>query len=116
MSRYRAERPNPDVYRPPSGLTLAQRASEQDAASGGRDARLVAREDGTIVVASVALRCYRNSRRVYAYLRWTSPTGTAERYIGDVTDCPDRATALRLAWRQVSAGDSAPHPLTQTAT
>jgi len=107
MSRHRDQRPNPAAYRPPAGLTLDQRAAEQDEAAGSRTTRLVTRDDGTIVSASVALRCYPNSRRVYAYLRWSaSSRGTAERYIGDVSDCPDRATALRDAWRQAGSAHS----------
>lgn len=103
MTRYRATRADPAAYRPSPGLTFAERAEEQDAAAGGRGARLITREDGTRVVGSVALRCYRNSRRVYAYLRWTALSGkTAERYLGDVSDCPDRDSALRRAW-QVAA-------------
>lgn len=107
MTRHRDQRPNPAVYRPTAGLTLDQRAAEQDEAAGGRTTRLVTRDDGIIVSASVALRCYPKSRRVYAYLRWSaSSRGTAERYIGDVSDCPDRATALRVAWRQAESARS----------
>jgi len=99
VSRQRDQRVNPDAYRPPPGLTLEQRAAEQDAAAGGRSPRRVTREDGAVVSASVALRCYPKSRRVYAYLRWAEPTtGTAERYLGDVSEFPDRTTALRAAW------------------
>lgn len=86
MSRYRSDRPDPGLYRPPVGLDFEQRAAEQDAAAGGRQARLITREDGSVVAVSIALRCYRKSRRVYAYQRWASGTGTAERYIGDVSD------------------------------
>jgi DNA mismatch endonuclease (patch repair protein) len=111
MTRRRDQRPNPAAYRPPAGLTLDQRAAEQDAAAGGRPTRLVTRDDGAIVSASVALRCYPKSRRVYAYLRWSASSGgTAERYIGDVSDCPDRATALRVAWRQAVLARRAPVP------
>lgn len=69
--------------------------------------RVVPRADGTQALASVALRCYPKSRRVYAYLRWTSGSSkTAERYIGDVTDCPNRATALAEAWRRAKANSA----------
>ena len=102
MSRYREGRPDPVIYRPLPGLTLEQRSAEQDEAAGGRNSRLVTRDDGSVVSASVALRCFPKSRRVYAYLRWSaSSRGTAERYIGDVSACPDRATALQFAWRRV---------------
>lgn len=98
----RAERPGPRRYLPTAGLTRAQRAVEQDTAAGDREGRILTREDGSAVLGSVALRCYPASRRVYAYLRWSSGARrTAERYIGDVSDCPDRATALRDAWARV---------------
>ncbi len=116
MSRRRDQRPDPAAFRPPAGLTLDQRAAEQDEAAGSRISRLVTRDDGTVVSASVALRCYPKSRRVYAYLRWSaSSRSTAERYNGDVSDCPDRATALRVAWRQASAA-AHPHPDTAART
>jgi DNA mismatch endonuclease (patch repair protein) len=103
VTRYRATRADPAAYRPPPGLTIAERAEEQDTAAGGRATRLITRDDGTRVIGSVALRCYRNSRRVYAYLRWTALNGkTAERYLGDVSDCPDRDSALRRAWEVAS--------------
>lgn len=108
MSRQRDQRPDPAAYRPPAGLTLEQRATEQDHAAGGRAIRLITRDDGTVVAASVALRCYPKSRRVYAYLRWSAlSSGTAERYIGDVSvsDCPDRASALRAGWQYVNPTD-----------
>lgn len=115
MSRHRDQRPDPAIYRPQAGLTLGQRAAEQDHAAGGRTTRLITRDDGTAVAASIALRCYPKSRRVYAYLRWSaSSTSTAERYIGDVSEYPDRASALRAAWQCVNpSGDTRlPVPLT----
>jgi DNA mismatch endonuclease (patch repair protein) len=107
VSRYRAQRADPRTYRPPAGLTSAQRAAEQDKAAGGHDARLVSRADGTVVVGSVALRCYAKSRRVYAYLRWSGGHGTTERYLGDVSDSPDRITALRAGWDLARRRDNA---------
>lgn len=102
MSWRRDQRPDPNAYRPPAGLKLDQRAAEQDRAAGGREMRLVTRTDGAVVSASIALRCYSRSRRVYAYLRWSaSSKGTDERYVGDVSDCPDRESALRAAWQNV---------------
>ncbi len=107
MSRPLPGRANPDLYRPTPGLSVDERAKEQDAAAGGHEARLVTRPDGVTVTASVALRCYAKSRRVYAYLRWADPgRGTAERYLGDVSHCPDRATALRQAWSRAEAAAS----------
>lgn len=118
MTSHRATRADPTAYRPPLGLTIAGRAEEQDNAAGSRAARMIAREDGTLVVASVALRCYRNSRRVYAYLRWSALNGkTAERYLGDVSECPDRDSALRRAWGVASpAKESASTTLNPTGT
>lgn len=116
MSRYRDQRADPANYRPPTGLTFDQRSAEQDKAAGSRLSRLVTRDDGTVVLASVALRCYPKSRRVYAYLRWSaSAKGTVERYIGDVSDCPDRATALQVAWQRASELTYAPCPADATA-
>lgn len=106
--RYRPLRPEPRLYRPAVGLTSAQRAEEQDAAAGSRQARILVREDGSTVLASVALRCYSHSRRVYAYLRWASGPGrTSERYLGDVSDSPDRAAALQEAWTIANSLDNA---------
>jgi hypothetical protein len=109
VTRVRDARPDPSRYLPPKGLTASARAAEQDRAAGGRDARVLERSDGSHVIGSVALRCYRNSRRVYAYLRWSAPpSGTAERYIGDVSDCPDRGSALRAAWAQINSNRTSP--------
>jgi DNA mismatch endonuclease, patch repair protein len=116
MSRHRDQRPDPATYRPSAGLTLADRTAEQDRAAGGRAIRLVTRDDGTVVLASVALRSYPKSRRIYAYLRWSASShGTAERYIGDVSACPDRAAALRIAWQHVHPSDQADVPLARIA-
>jgi hypothetical protein len=99
MSRRREERRDLAVYRPRPGLSPPERTAEQDAAAGGRDNRIVRRPDGGAVVASIALRIPPNSRRVYAYLRWSVPgAGTRERYVGEVSAAPDRSDALRLAW------------------
>lgn len=116
MSRYRAERADPTTYRPPAGLTAAERTDEQDEAAGGHDARLVTRADGTAVVGSVALRCFAKSRRVYAYLRWSAGHGTTERYLGDVSDSPDRITALRAGWELARRRDGASRLTTSTLT
>ncbi len=107
MSRYRAKRADPTTYRPPAGLTFSQRGAEQDEAAGGHDVRLVTRADGTVVLGSVALRCYPKSRRVYAYLRWSAGHGTTERYLGDVSDSPDRLTALCAGWNLARRRESA---------
>ena len=116
MSRHRDERADPRAYRPPAGLTVAERTAEQDEAAGGHDARLITRADGTAVVGSVALRCFAKSRRVYAYLRWSAGHGTTERYLGDVSDSPDRITALRAAWELARRRESGSLLTTSTLT
>ena len=100
--RVRATKPDPALYLPAKGLTRSERAAEQDMAAGSQEARLISRQDGTTARGSVALRCYSDSRRVYAYLRWSDGAGrTAERYIGDVSDNAERSSALRDAWNRV---------------
>jgi len=110
MNHRRDQRPDPATYRPATGLTAAQRTAEQDTAAGGRRSRLITRVDGGVVAASVALRSFPQSRGIYAYLRWSaSSSGTAERYLGDVSDCPTRDVALRVAWqRALQHGTSRP--------
>lgn len=104
MSGHWTQPADPAVYRPSAGLTIQERAAEQDAAAGGRAFRLINRDDGRTVAVSVALRCFPKSRRVYAYLRWSvSSRGTAEKYLGDVSDCPNREAVLRTAWRRAVA-------------
>lgn len=111
MSAHREAAVNPSEYRPQAGLSRNERAQEQDHAAGGHGARLVTRSDGAVVTASVALRCYAGSRRVYAYLRWADPVrGTAERYLGDLSNCPDRAAALRDGWHRAQQHAPAPAP------
>ena len=116
MSIYRTERADPTTYRPPPGLSIADRTAEQDRAAGGHDARLVTRADGTAVLGSVALRCFAKRRRVYAYLRWTAGHGTTERYLGDVSDSPDRITALRAGWELARRRESGSLLTTSTLT
>ena len=98
MTAYRDTPVDPSRYRPQKGSSPA--ASEQDIAAGGRQARLIVRGDGSQAAASIALRCYQTKRRVYAYLRWSEANTTREKYLGDVSDCPDRSTALRVAWQR----------------
>ena len=77
---------------------LADHAEEQDRAAGGREKRVVVRSDGTTATASVALKHWTGSRRVYAYLRYWEEGATTVRYLGDVT-FDSRQEALREAWR-----------------
>lgn len=94
VSRYRSDRPDQGLYRPPMGLSFAEWAAEQDAAAGGRAARLLAHDHDAVVLGTVALRCHPKSRCVHDYLRWSSRIGTTERYIGDLSDCPDRTSRV----------------------
>lgn len=57
-------------------------------------------DNGRTATASVALKHFAKTRRVYAYLRYSVEGKTITAYIGDATaDC--REDALRLAWRAV---------------
>jgi DNA mismatch endonuclease (patch repair protein) len=102
---WRRSRPDPATWRPAPGLTPAVRATEQDDAAGGRDARQVQLPDGRQAVASVALRMPPSSRRIYAYLRWYDHGKTHERYLGEVNE-PTRAANLAAAWSLVSPSRS----------
>jgi DNA mismatch endonuclease (patch repair protein) len=96
VSTWSTTRPADDAWKAPTGRSRAECAREQDTAAGGRDNRMIRLGDRT-VTASVALRVQPNSRRIYAYLRWSDAGRTYERYLGDV-DAHDRATNLRRAW------------------
>ncbi|MHC3424524.1 very short patch repair endonuclease [Streptomyces sp. DT18] len=58
-------------------------------------------EDGT-ATGSVALRVYRGTRRIRAYLRWSEAGRTHERYIGEV-DAATRTANLTDAWERTRA-------------
>ncbi|WP_134653705.1 DNA mismatch endonuclease Vsr [Streptomyces sp. H23] len=72
---------------------------EQDRAAGGRDRRAVALGDGRYARASIALKLYRRTRRIRAYLRWSQDGCTRERYVCEV-DRTTRGENLAEAWRQ----------------
>lgn len=72
---------------------------EQDRAAGGRDRRAVALGDGRYARASIALKLYRRTRRIRAYLRWSQDGGTREHYVCEV-DGAARGENLAAAWRQ----------------
>lgn len=114
MTSYRSVAVNPEQYRPPAGLSREDRAAEQDAAAGGRHRRYVNRPNNSPALASVALRCFPKSRRVYAYLRWSDAGGTEERYLGEVSDHADRARALSAAWKIAVATGTVTSISTQT--
>ncbi|MFQ1003661.1 hypothetical protein [Modestobacter sp. SSW1-42] len=59
-------------------------------------------EDRT-VTASIALRVQPNSRRSYAYLRWSESGRSPERYVGDL-DALYRMPDFRRAGRLVLEG------------
>lgn len=100
MPTWSPTRPLDTAWKAPSGLTRRDRASEQDYAAGGHERRLIVVNERR-VCASVALRVQPNSRRVYAYLRWSDHGKTIERYLGPV-DQQSRAENLKQAWRQAS--------------
>lgn len=88
----------PDIaWKPPAGLSRAERVAEQDGAAGGRTAREIRLGAGRRAHASIALRVLRNGRRIYAYLRWSAGGKTYERYVGEV-DRDNRAANLAQAW------------------
>ena len=114
MKRRRDARLDDGAWRCPPGWGKAVRAAEQDIAAGGRGNRIIPVTGGS-ALASVALRCKRDSQRIYAYIRWSDKGRTIERYIGEV-DQDTRARNLALAWRQatqrglVSLGGAVEHP------
>lgn len=103
MSAWSTTRPADDAWKAPTGRSRAECAREQDDAAGGRHNRKVSVGE-RIVTASVALRVQPNSRRIYAYLRWSEAGRTHERYLGDV-DAEDRLTNLRQAWLVAKRSD-----------
>lgn len=67
-------------------------------------AAVMERADDARPVRSVAHGCHRSSRRAYAYVyRLAPPAGRAERYIGDVSNCPDRGSVPRAGWTQINS-------------
>lgn len=99
--------PDDSAWRPPKGMTAAERADEQDRAAGGRDNRYVLTNGDRVVLASICLRLPPKSRRVYAYLRWPEGRKTREKYICQVTGT-SRQENLSEAWRQArtASGDA----------
>ncbi|MEU1212597.1 hypothetical protein ACFYSH_15265 [Streptomyces sp. NPDC005791] len=74
-------------------------AAEQDRAAGGRERRSVDLGDGRYARASIALKLYRRTRRIRAYLRWSQDGSTKERCVCEV-DHATRGQHLAEAWRQ----------------
>lgn len=110
-TRWKERIPPNRAWKPRVGTTAKSRAAEQDRAAGGRSHRTVETSDGGCARASVALRLYRRTRRIRAYLRWSEGGRTRERYIGEV-DGVTRAQNLNLAWGLAhSAGLAGERPL-----
>lgn len=83
-------------------MTRESRVAEQDRAAGGRQTRAVDVGEGRYARASVALRLYRSTRRIRAYLRWSQEGETRERYVGEV-NAGTRAANLAQAWGMARA-------------
>lgn len=71
---------------------------EQNEAAGGPECRALRLTDGTIVMASVAVRRYqRTPNQRYGYLQFKVQKRTVTKYIGRVTT-KNLAESLRLGW------------------
>ncbi|MEU2821965.1 very short patch repair endonuclease [Streptomyces bacillaris] len=90
------------AWKPRPGMNREARAAEQDRAAGSRLARAVECGEGRYARASIALRVYRSTRRIRAYLRWSQEGETQERYVGEV-DAETRAANLAQAWKMAHA-------------
>ncbi len=97
-SQWRESTLEDSAWRPSGGLSRAARASEQDAAAGGREQRRVLSAPKA-VLASVYFRRVAG-RRVYAYLRWAENGHTTEQFICEV-DRQTRPQNLSQAWTVV---------------
>lgn len=100
MPTWSPTRPLDETWKAPAGLPHHARAAEQDHAAGSHERRLITIEQRR-VCASVALRVQPNSRRIYAYLRWSDHGKTIERYLGPV-DQQSRAENLKQAWQRAA--------------
>lgn len=101
------DQPNPIDFHPVEAHDKYSNGREQDAAAGGRSARIVTRADGstTLAVIRVRRRSDLQSRRAYAALRWArAPGDPSEHWIGRVNS-PTRRSALAEAWRIVRERD-----------
>ncbi len=114
-TRWSQSRPDDSAWRAPKGMSASQRSDEQDRAAGGRDNRIVVINSRRSVLASICLRLPPESRRVYAYLRWSDGRKTRERYVCQVSGST-REDNLRQAWNHVRAmGAIRPVPATSWA-
>jgi DNA mismatch endonuclease (patch repair protein) len=78
----------------------AARTAEQDTAAGGREKRLIPIPDGRQPTASVRLRLFPKSRRLYAYMSFKTRGRNWQLYVGEAT-AENRAEALRRAWQLI---------------
>lgn len=101
------QQPNPIDLRPVEAYNKYENGRDQDAAAGGRPARVLTRADGSETLAVVRVRQRKDlqSRRAYAELRWARvKDDPSEHWIGRV-DARNRQTALIEAWRIVHERD-----------
>ncbi|WP_369686725.1 very short patch repair endonuclease [Streptomyces sp. HUAS CX7] len=94
--------PSDRSWKPRPGMSREARSSEQDRAAGGRHRRVVVLEGDKRATGSIALRVYRRTRRIRAYLRWSEQGRTREQYVGEVSG-PSRTTNLADAWMMARA-------------
>ncbi len=59
-------------------------STEQDRTAGGRDARLLAIDEGAVARASIELKQYTDNGACWANLRWSAGGKTFNRYLGRV--------------------------------
>lgn len=76
------------------------RTEEQDDAAGGAGLRTIVLEDGTRVLASVAVFEAKLGYQSYAYLRFKSGGKNTKKYVGNVS-ANSRAQSLKLGWALV---------------
>lgn len=78
-------------------------SSEQDRAAGGREARLIEIDGGSVARASIELKQHSSENDTYwAYLRWSVGGRTATRYLGR-TSGKSRIQCLSKAWELARA-------------
>lgn len=74
---------------------------DQDKAAGGYDRRELRLADGSVVVASVAVRSFtRTPNQSYGYLQFKSQGKTVTKYIGRVT-ADSKMESLRIGWEML---------------
>lgn len=96
--QWRDGTPPDEAWKPPPGRAVSEARAEQDRAAGGHERRLIRLSDkATEALASVELKRPPNSRRIYAYLRWSQEGRTINRYLGEVT-ATTRSQALAQGW------------------